>query len=528
MKKNNLRIIFTLLISLVLASCSLLERSSSTAPLTASGSIEADTVNLAPEIGGKIAAINFIEGDSLTAGAEVFKLDDSIQQAQLSQANAALQAAQASQAVAQANLELLQAGATDTQIQAAQDQLSQAEANRQAVQESVWALTTQSRPEDITAAKARLDIARSDYYSMTVVLNSDQVENVNQALNQADSSLSQAQTRNTSLNNDKRTPASALAMAANTISDDQAIVNQLTLAYQAIQDAQRPFYEQIAQVKAAWDLADLNLSKARARQTSLLTDPNMTQEAIDAAQSDVNEAQTVLDSSQTAYDSISTGDQADRLNSAWTDLQAAQNDLNSLGASAAGSPALESMLSQLDAATAQRNMANATLQNLKSGSRSQQIAAAQAQVDAAKAQVSSAQAAVDLITVQIGKLAVASPVAGVVLDKPLNVGEIAPAGATVVELGALDNVTLTVYVPENQYGQVKLGQKATITVDSYPGTSFTGQVIFISDQAEVTPRNVQTVESRSTTVYAVKISLPNSNHQLKPGMPADAVFQTSP
>jgi HlyD family secretion protein len=527
-KKINTFLILCLCLGLSLAGCSLLGQTNSPTPLTASGTIEADTVNLEPEIGGKITAIHVQEGDSLSEGEFVFQVDDSLQQAQLRQSNAALQAAQASQAAAQANLDLLQAGATETQIQAAQDQLNQAEANRQAIQESVWAMTSQTRPENITAAKARLDIARTDYYSLTVVLNADQIENVNQALNQANSNLSQAQTRDNSLNADKRTPASALDMAANTVSDDQAIVNQLTLAYQAAQDTKRPFYDQIAQAKEAWYMADLNLSKANARQTSLLADPNMTQQAIDAAQSSINEAQTLLDNCKTAYDSLSTGDQADQLNSAWIEMQTATDDLNSLGPNAPGSPTLESMLSQLDAATAQRDISSANLQNLKNGARSQEITAAQAQLDAAKAQVASAQAAVDLTNVQIGKLTVASPVQGVVLDRPFNVGEIAPAGATVVEIGALDTVTLTVYVPEDQYGNVKLGQKATVTADSFPGTSFQGTVTYISNQAEFTPRNVQTVESRSTTVYAVKISLPNPNQQLKPGMPADAVFQPSP
>ncbi len=525
MNKNRCRILLTLLLSLLLASCSLLDQASTTSPLTASGTIEADTVNLGPEISGKLVAINVQEGDTLSAGQELFKMDDSALQAQLNQANASLQAAQAAQTAAQANLDLLQAGATGAQLQAAQDQLTQAEANRQSVQASLWAMTSQSRPEDITAAQDRLSFARTDYYSMTVVLASDQVENVNIALNKATSNLSQANVRHSSLISDNRTPASALSMASTTITDDQSAVDQLAVAYQAVQDPQSPFFRQIAQMKYALDIAELNASQAQARQTSLLTDPNMTQQAKDAAKSDVDEARNLQDDCQAAYDSLSTGDQADRLDTAFTNMQSALSDLNNLGRATAGGPSLESMLSQLDAATAQRDVARANLDNLKSGSRSQQVSAAQAQVDAAKAQVVAAQASIDLINIQIAKLTVAAPVSGVVLSKPLNVGEIAPAGATVVEIGALDTVTLTVYVPEDQYGSLKLGQKATVTVDSFPGKSFQGEVTFISDQAEFTPRNVQTVESRSTTVFAVKISLPNPDHALKPGMPADAVFQ---
>ena len=527
MNKNYIGTILVFFLSLILSSCSLFSQNTASMPLTVSGTIEANTVNLAPEIGGKIIAIDVQEGDTLDAGMRVFQLDDAMLQAQLNQASAALKAAQASQAVAQANLELLQAGPTDAQIQAAQDQLDQAEANLKSVQASVSAMTSNSRPEDISAAKAHLDFARTDYYSMTVVLSVDQTGNVNQALNQATSNLSLAEERNTNLNADKRNPASALAASTATITDDQASIDQLTIANQGVQDSNQPFYQQIERVKTALNLADLNFSNAQARQTTLLADPNMTQEAKDAAQADVDEAQTLLNMCQTAYDSLSTGNPADQLKNAWTNLQAALADLNSLGISAPGGPTLESMLNQLDAATAQRNAASSNLQNLKSGSRSQQISAAQAQVNATADQVTSAQAAVDLINIQIGMMTVSSPIRGVVLDVPFSVGEIAPTGATVLEIGSLDMVTLTVFVPEEQYGTIKLGQKASVTVDSYPGKIFEGVVNYISNQAEFTPRNVQTVESRSTTVYAVKISIPNPDHELKPGMPADAEFQTS-
>jgi HlyD family secretion protein len=81
-----------------------------------------------------------------------------------------------------------------------------------------------------------------------------------------------------------------------------------------------------------------------------------------------------------------------------------------------------------------------------------------------------------------------------------------------------------VYLPEDSYGQVKLGQVARVTVDSYTGTTFPASVVHIADQAEFTPRNVQTVEGRRTTVYAIKLDVPNPDGKLKPGMPADVTF----
>jgi HlyD family secretion protein len=91
-------------------------------------------------------------------------------------------------------------------------------------------------------------------------------------------------------------------------------------------------------------------------------------------------------------------------------------------------------------------------------------------------------------------------------------------------LGQLDTLTITVYVPENLYGQLSLGQSASMTVDSYPGEAFIATVVHIADQAEFTPRNVQTAEGRSSTVFAIKLKIQDPGGKLKPGMPADVTF----
>ncbi|HUH98901.1 MAG TPA: hypothetical protein VLZ89_16195, partial [Anaerolineales bacterium] len=75
------------------------------------------------------------------------------------------------------------------------------------------------------------------------------------------------------------------------------------------------------------------------------------------------------------------------------------------------------------------------------------------------------------------------------------------------------------------YGRISLGMQATMKVDSFPGQTFNAQVSYISDQAEFTPRNVQTVEGRSSTVYAIKLTVRDPQAKLKPGMPADVTFQ---
>ena len=118
-----------------------------------------------------------------------------------------------------------------------------------------------------------------------------------------------------------------------------------------------------------------------------------------------------------------------------------------------------------------------------------------------------------------------APIEGVVLDRAAEPGEIVSPGTTVVTISNLEDLTLTVYVPENRYGQILLGQACQVSVDSFPGQIFNGTVSHIAEQAEFTPRNVQTTDNRKNTVFAIKLTMAPSNGLLKPGMPADVHFQ---
>ena len=114
-----------------------------------------------------------------------------------------------------------------------------------------------------------------------------------------------------------------------------------------------------------------------------------------------------------------------------------------------------------------------------------------------------------------------SPIDGVVLLRAAEPGEIVTAGGSLLVVANLDEMTLTIYVPEDQYGKISLGQEFPISVDSFPDRVFMGKVTHISDKPEFTPQNVRTVEGRKSTVYAVRLTIPNPDHDLKPGMPAD-------
>ncbi len=158
-----------------------------------------------------------------------------------------------------------------------------------------------------------------------------------------------------------------------------------------------------------------------------------------------------------------------------------------------------------------------------------QLALAQAdpstvQLAVAQAQVDSAQAAVEVIQSQLEKLKILAPMDGVVLNRSIEPGEVAQPGTPLITLARLDNLTITIYLPEDRYGEIELNQTAQVQVDSFPGEIFKASVTNIADQAEYTPRNVQTAEGRRTTVFAVKLSIENPDGKLKPGMPADVSF----
>lgn len=171
----------------------------------------------------------------------------------------------------------------------------------------------------------------------------------------------------------------------------------------------------------------------------------------------------------------------------------------------------------LRVAEAQVMQAQAALARVREGATAEQIAVAASRLQ-------QAIAARDRVAVQRAKFTVDAPRAGIVTARPANRGEVAIPGAALVKIADLDQVTLTVYVPEDQIGHIRLGDPVAVSVDSFPGRVFAGRVSYIADRAEFTPKNVQTAEDRINMVFAVKIDLANPDHILKPGMPADADF----
>jgi HlyD family secretion protein len=149
------------------------------------------------------------------------------------------------------------------------------------------------------------------------------------------------------------------------------------------------------------------------------------------------------------------------------------------------------------------------------GSRKEDIAIAQANLK-------QAQTDLGLSQVDLGYTVLRSPFTGVITVREAELGEVVAPGTPVVTLADLDHVWLRAYIAETDLGRIRWGQDATITTDTYPGKKYHGRISFISPSAEFTPKSVQTTTERVTLVYRIKIDLDNPNHELKPGMPADA------
>jgi hypothetical protein len=108
-------------------------------------------------------------------------------------------------------------------------------------------------------------------------------------------------------------------------------------------------------------------------------------------------------------------------------------------------------------------------------------------------------------------------------------GEIVPAGSPVVTLIDPKDRWVRIYVKEDRVGSVRLGGRAAITSDTYPGKAYSGQVAFIASEAEFTPKNVQTKEERVKLVYAIKVRITGDpGFELKPGLPADVRLEEAP
>jgi len=261
------------------------------------------------------------------------------------------------------------------------------------------------------------------------------------------------------------------------------------------------------------------------------------QETLDAAEAAVTLAEDALDQAQAAYDRVASlpADDPQRA-AARSALEVARKQREAATASLDWFRGESSDMDRaiLDAkvslAQAQLIEAQRRLADLKAGPDPDLLAQAEARLGLAQAQLAAARAQAkveaETIDLQLDKLLVRAPLGGVVLARSIEPGEVLLAGAHALSIGQLDHLTITVFLPEDRYGQVNLGDHVQVSADAFPDESFDAVVTRIADQAEFTPRNVQTQEGRRTTVFSLELTVSDPGGKLKPGMPADVTFGT--
>jgi len=167
---------------------------------------------------------------------------------------------------------------------------------------------------------------------------------------------------------------------------------------------------------------------------------------------------------------------------------------------------------QYDDASTRARVAQEALRQAERGTRPEDLAAARA----ASARETSR---LEYLRRQRAETVVRAPAEGTIETMDLRPGDLVPANRPVARILEPGQMWVRVYVPEPKIGLVHVGQAATFTVDTFPGRSFRAKVVDVSNQAEYTPRNIQTLDQRSEQVFGVKVEIEPAP-ELKPGMAA--------
>jgi len=143
---------------------------------------------------------------------------------------------------------------------------------------------------------------------------------------------------------------------------------------------------------------------------------------------------------------------------------------------------------------------------------------ASSSVSSMEAQLAKIDADIDRIKRQLVDCYPLAPLAGIVTEKYVQVGELLSPGKPIARISNLQTLWVKVYLSAGNFANVTVGNKATVDTEA-GGKTYQGEVVWTSEEAEFTPKNVQTEESRTNLVYAVKVRVENADGSLKIGMP---------
>lgn len=377
-----------------------------------------------------------------------------------------------------------------------QGQVDAAQGNLQSAKESYQDLAAGTRPEDLARLRAQVNTA-TDQYSAA----SDQYK------------LAVA--------------ARALVYAGPRTEE----IQQLRAAYK-LAVAQRDLVyagtrqQEIEQAKAALTQAQAVLTKAESdlkRFTELYADGAIAHQMLDQAQEQRDAAAGAVTAAQQKLDEAQQGARPQEKEAADQAVKQAQARLQQ-----AENGARPQEKEQADAAMlAARGQMQAAQQQVQAAKAALDLGIAGATkhaLDSAKGKVVQAQGALATAAATHQQAQIFAPTDGRVTLRNVEPGDLVTPGLPIVRLAELKTVWIRVYVPEEQIGLIKVGQRADIRTDAYTNKHYTGRVIEISQVPEFTPKNVQTEEERVKLVFGVKIEIENPAFELKQGMPGDATI----
>lgn len=505
------KFIIALLIAIFIISCG---KSNIKDEISGSGTIEAEEVSVGAQSIGRLVSISVREGDYVEKGQVIGEIDREKLEIQLRQAEANLIISQTR--ITQAKLlSQLTSSQIQTQIQqakalfdASSTRLAQAQIGVE-LQETATVTQIQQAEAILAQAEARISQAQ-DLYKLQKAQSESQVQQAEAALKMADTRFSIVQKG--ARDQETGVVENSVAMAKANFDDAKTNFDRMENLFSSGAVSQQQF-----------DMAKLRLDVAQAqyqsaRQQLSLVKEGARDEDKEAAKAQVDQANAILQLAKSALlqDQIREKD-IEAANNAYKQAKAALTLANA--------NALQNKLRKEDVIAAQAavEQAQAALKFSESGALQSQIQ--EQNVKQSEALAQAAKDTVELLKSQIRDTTITAPIDGIVTNKAIEAGELVNLGTPIVTISNLNIVYLTIFVPQTKLGMIKLGQEASITVDSFTDRNFRGKVTYISPKAEFTPKNIQTKEERIKLVYGVKMEIENSDKSLKQGMPADAVLK---
>ena len=167
-----------------------------------------------------------------------------------------------------------------------------------------------------------------------------------------------------------------------------------------------------------------------------------------------------------------------------------------------------SVVSQLEQAVVAKAAMLAELQN----------GATDTTLTMAEADLAQSEAALTQGQLMLERYTLRAPCDGTITLLSVNAGEVVNAGATIGTISQLDDLSVRLYMPQRNLAAIHLGDSLSLMATSFPGKPIPGEITFISDKAEFTPRNTETTASKESTVFRFEVAVSQPDSGLKPGM----------